>query len=119
MKPFIKNILGITVLLIFMGLSTASVSAAEYEFGNNYQTELPSGQAFDDGIFSSHSNDMYAPQMKIWGDGDDDDFPDDGGDECLECYNDVPVGNGIYVLMLMVIVYGGMLYYRRRRETVS
>ena len=114
-----KNIFGTIVLLIFIGLSVpANVSAAEYEF----ETVLPSEQTLDNGMFSGQG-DMFASPMRApgWGDpGDDDDPNGGGGDDCEDCFNDsnqVPVGNGIYVLMLMVVVYGGMLFYRRRKES--
>ena len=125
MKAFIKKILGTSALLIFIGLALpAGVSAEVYEFGG----VLPSEQtSFDNGMFANQNgmyenqNNLFAPQMRGFDDGDgDDDFPDDGGDvDCPDCYVDAPIGNGIYVLMLMVMVYGGLLFYRRRKETID
>jgi len=125
-KFMAKGIFLTSVLVIFMGLSvSASEYASKYDFGS--KTVLPSEKAaLDAGIFSNDIGSTYTddegkgtlgdPQRGIGGGGDDPIDPGDGGGEdCPGCYNDSPVGNGVYILITLLAAYGGVLFYRRKK----
>jgi hypothetical protein len=56
------------------------------------------------------------PRFKAFGDpGDDDDFEIGGGNENPGAYNDVPVGEGIFFLLFLLILYTTFIITRKEK----
>ena len=55
--------------------------------------------------------------LTAWGDVDSGGTQGSGGTENPYAYNDAPVSGGIYIAVLLVLLYGLIVYYRQR--TVS
>jgi len=114
-----KSILLTFLLIIFSGLlvSADGQTASEYDYFSSQTTVLPSEQtAANAGMFAGG---MFGGPQRGWGDDDDGGLDGgDGGTKDHDCgYNDpaCPVGNGAYILMLLLSTYGGMLFLRRRK----
>ena len=120
----------LTTVLIFFGLSVSAsepfTSGNDYFGGNQSHASLPSEHtAYSANMFSTSdfvSGDVVSQGTLDgasgggWGDPDPLDPPPGGGTIDPNCgYNDCPIGNGIYVLMLLLSTYGGMLFLRRKK----
>lgn len=53
-------------------------------------------------------------RYKALGPNDDDPFEQGGGNENLDAYNDVPVGEGIFFLILLLVLYTALLFKRKK-----
>ena len=142
-----KSMLTFALLVIIGLSASANRYISEYKFDDYQVVSPSERTAVSAGIFSTQSGDMFSNRpQRIFGDdsddplgggtgndndgfndggsggggfGDDGDDPfDPGGGDDPDCgYNDCPVGNGVYALMLLAVAYGGYLF--RRKKTIA
>jgi hypothetical protein len=104
MKKHIKNAIEYSlVILFFLAFSSLKIYPSTLaDAAVNSEEELLIYQPFDSESFYSDDD---LPILRAWGDGDGDDLEQGGGNDGGG-YNDAPVEDALWVIVVFTLVYG-------------